>query len=98
MSGARFGFGEVLRCKLTGIKGTVLCILYYSTGCIHYMLSPQGLNKEGNMREYLYLDEDRLERTGKTIDIGQYTHGKGGSSEEKRSGPMAAPCRRQGKL
>ena len=37
-------------------------------------------------------------RTGKTIDIGQYTHGKGGSSEEKRSGPMAAPCCRQGKL
>ena len=39
--------------------GSVLGITFYSTGCVHYGLSPLTLKKDGEMGEWVWFDESR---------------------------------------
>jgi hypothetical protein len=60
MDSAKFSMRDVLKDKVSGFKGQVHGITYYSTGCIHYGLAPLKLNKEGLLLDWQWLDETRL--------------------------------------
>ena len=57
----RFNLNDVLKDKVTGFTGVCLGISRYATGCIHYGLMPQKINKDGTIAQnYEWLDESRL--------------------------------------
>lgn len=61
----KFELNEVVKEKVTGFTGVVMCRSEYNTGCIQYGLLKQSLNKDGNIDEWIFLDETRLEATTK---------------------------------
>jgi len=87
---AKFGFGQILKDRISGFTGAVMGISYYATGCIHYGLAPLELDKDGKVKTWEYLDETRLEDTGKIRDVGPRTINKQ-QSTESRGGPVDHP-------
>lgn len=61
-----FDFGDLLKDVVTGFEGIVMVKALYSTGCLHYGLSPQQSAKtdKGSPEDpnWLWYDESRLER------------------------------------
>lgn len=56
----KFGVGEVIKDKVTGFEGVVMCQSYYFTGGNHYGLVAQEKEKDGGVPDYIWLDESRL--------------------------------------
>jgi len=56
----KYDIGDELKDKVSGFIGIVLGITQYSTGCIHYGLSAQVLGKEGDVKNWEWFDETRL--------------------------------------
>lgn len=57
----KFQLNDVLKDRITGFVGVCLGISEYSTGCIHYGLCTQKVNKDGAIpNNYEWLDESRL--------------------------------------
>lgn len=87
----KFKMGDVLKDKVTGFTGAVLCISRYSTGCTHYALQAQKVGKDGKISEWENFDETRLTKTTKkSVSFDQPEEDK-----PKRSvgGPAPAPSR-----
>jgi hypothetical protein len=57
----KYKFWDVLRDKASGWTGICLAVTFYATGCIHYGLSPNKLTKDGDLKDWLWFDESRLE-------------------------------------
>jgi hypothetical protein len=87
---SKFGFGQVLKDKVSGFEGAVMGIFQYATGCVHYGLAPLNLDKDGKVIPWENFDESRLEDTGKIRDIGPLTIGKP-APEKTTSGPVSHP-------
>ena len=45
----KYGMGDKLRDKVSGLKGVVLGYTYYATGCLHYGLAPVNTSKDGGI-------------------------------------------------
>jgi hypothetical protein len=61
MDSTKFSMHDVLKDKVSGLKGVVLGITFYDTGCIHYGLAPQKLKEDGTVHDWTWFDESRLE-------------------------------------
>ena len=55
--------GVVAKDVVTGFEGVVMGRAQYLTGCDQYMVKPQGLDKDGKVRDSVWFDENRLEVT-----------------------------------
>jgi heat shock protein HspQ len=60
MENFKFALGEIVKDRITGFKGVVVCQSKYLTGCSRYGLLSQELTKEGNPADWCYFDEDCL--------------------------------------
>ena len=78
---AKWDNGDSLKCKITGFEGVVMVVAYYSTGCIHYGLLSEKLNKDGGMDDWLWLDQSRLDLVAKSVTVFDV-------DEDSPSGPM----------
>lgn len=56
----KFNMGDRVKDIVSGYTGVILAMTYYSTGCRHYGIAPEKTGKDGNIREYEWLDESRL--------------------------------------
>lgn len=61
MRKAKFSNGDKLRDRVTNLEGVVMVVAFYSTGCIHYGLQPQGIKDSGEPKDWTWLDESRLD-------------------------------------
>ena len=61
---AEFGFGDVLKDKITGFEGTVTGFAAYITGCAQLLLTPR-VGGDGKYPEGTWIDVDRLEAVKK---------------------------------
>ena len=57
----KFELGQVVKDKITGYQGIVMVRAEYSTGCTHYGVLSQELDKNGSERPWNWLDESRWE-------------------------------------
>jgi hypothetical protein len=78
----KFKLGDVVREIFTGYTGVVVGVTFYLTGCTHYGIFNQELDKDGNMRDWVWLDGSKLELvkelTKTTINV---TGNSGGPSQ-----------------
>lgn len=91
----KFKMGDVLKDKVTGFIGVVLCISRYSTGCTHYSIQAQKVGKDGKVADWETFDETRLVKTKqKSLSFDQPEQDKL-KAKPKRSvgGPAPAPSR-----
>jgi len=58
--------GKQARDRVTGFEGIITARIQHLTGCDRYLLTPP-VDKEGNFREPIWLDEGLLEITGNGI-------------------------------
>jgi len=56
----KYGMGDELKDPITGFTGIVLSITEHSTGCIHYGLQAQSLDKDGKPGVDCWFDQTRL--------------------------------------
>ena len=59
----KYDFGDLLRDIVTGFEGIVMVKALYSTGCLHYGLSPQKMSKQDSNisdPQWIWYDESRL--------------------------------------
>lgn len=64
--GYKFELGEVVKDKVTGFSGIVIGRASHISGCDTYGVQPKEL-KDGMPQEAKWLDEPRLNATGKSI-------------------------------
>jgi len=86
-----FDLGEVLVDVVTGLQGVVMGRTQYITGCTHYGLLAQKLDKDGKVRDWEWMDEKRLKRTGKKISFDSVSVQKVTKPSKKLGGPAPAP-------
>lgn len=77
---SKFKNGDFLEDIVTGFKGVVMVVAFYSTGCIHYGLQDNKMNKDGLFNDWQWLDSSRLRLLEKDIVEFEIT--------DKPSGPM----------
>jgi hypothetical protein len=58
---SKFEFGDLVRDTVSKFEGIVMVSALYSTGCTHYGLAPQELDKDGEPRKWEWFDQTRLE-------------------------------------
>lgn len=56
----KFDFFDRIKDRVSGYQGVVLGMSFYSTGCRHYGIASEKLNKDKKIGEYEWLDESRL--------------------------------------
>lgn len=56
-----FENGRIVRDLITGFQGCVRSRADYLTGCNRYAVQQRELDKDGNRREWQWIDEDELE-------------------------------------
>ena len=57
----KFKLGDVVRDIITGYTGIIVGVTFYLTGCTHYGILNQELDKDGNIRDWVWLDGSKLE-------------------------------------
>lgn len=61
----KFELGEILKDIVTGYTGVAMGRTQYFTGCNHYGLLSQKVNKDGDPDNWCWFDQSRLARTNK---------------------------------
>ena len=74
----KFELGTVVRDKVTGFTGVIVCQSKYLTGCNRYSLQDQKLGKDGKPQDWVAFDEDQLDSVKKTVKI----------RKEQKGGPV----------
>jgi len=64
----KFALGELVKDRVTGFSGVVVCQSTYLTGCLRYSIQSQKLEK-GVPTDWVQLDEDQLVSLKKNIDL-----------------------------
>jgi len=62
----KFELGDTVKDKITGEQGVVMVRAHYYTGCVHYGFQPEDRNKEGEVRNWVWADEVRVEKIAVT--------------------------------
>ena len=55
-----FQMNDILQDKISGFKGQVQGITFYSTGCVHYGLAATKLKTDGTIHSWEWFDTSRL--------------------------------------
>lgn len=80
---SKFTFGDIVKHKITNVKGVVMGVYFYHTGCTHYGVQPLPKKKGEVAKDGWVNDEESLwEATGKTIQK---------SAAEPKGGPHQQP-------
>ncbi len=66
--------GEIVADRITGFKGTAIARCEYLNGCIQYEVRPKGLDKEGKIKESVWIDEQQLTDEFKATRGGPANH------------------------
>jgi hypothetical protein len=74
--------GSEVRDRVTGFKGIAVAKVEYINGCIQYGIRGKIL-KDGKFPDAIYIDEEHLEATGKSVKIEKK---ETGAENEKPSG------------
>ena len=61
--------GNIVRCMVTGFKGTAIARLEYLNGCIQYGIKPVMDKKTGKIEDAQYIDSQQLEVVSTGISI-----------------------------
>ena len=56
----KFKMRDKVKDKITGFEGIILAISEYDTGCTHYGVASQDLDKDGKVKEWEWFDTSRL--------------------------------------
>jgi hypothetical protein len=59
----KFDLRETLKDMVTEFEGVVMARTQYATDCNHYGLLSKKLDEKGNPKDYVWIDETRLEST-----------------------------------
>lgn len=81
----KFEMFDRLKDQVSGFTGVVLGRTEYSTGCKHYGLAAEAVNKEGTVPDWQWFDETRL------LKVGQKTIEATTAVQSKRGGPSPNP-------
>ena len=65
----KFAMNQVVKDVISGFQGVILARVEYATGCKHYGIAPQSVNKDGKISEWEYLDESRLMAVGTDVKL-----------------------------
>jgi hypothetical protein len=60
----KFEMWDILKDIVSGREGVVMGITFYATDCVHYGLAPQKTKDTGEMLEWAWFDETRLQKKG----------------------------------
>lgn len=82
MDKAKFNMFDTVKDNVSGLKGKILGITFYDTGCIHYGIAQTKLRKDGTLHEWTFLDESRLTLISKAVKA---------KTKKPRSGPDMNP-------
>ena len=63
----RIELGDLVIDKVTKFKGIATQKVFYLQGCARFAVSPQGLDKDGKIKESLFFDEPQLEISKKAV-------------------------------
>ena len=86
----KFEFGDKVKHIVLGIEGIVMAYTFYSTGCIHYGVQRIEFDEDGDPKDWLWYDENRL----KLVKAGEVKFDSYISEGKRTSGP--APCAPRG--
>lgn len=78
MVNSKYGLGDHLREKVTGLEGIVMVVAKYATGCVHVGIQPHGLDSNGKRREWDWIDQSQMELVEKrkvVFDVDENTPG-----------------------
>ncbi len=56
----KFELGQKVKDKFTDYEGIIMARIQYLTGCVQYHVLNQELDKDGDIRDWLSFDENRL--------------------------------------
>lgn len=59
---SKYDIGDQLKDVVSGYVGIVMCISFYSTGCVHYGLAPKKLTENVKVGDWEWIDQSRLTR------------------------------------
>lgn len=71
----KFALGQIVKEKITGFTGVIMARTEHITGCTQYGILPRTTDKDGQIPSWTWLDEDRLEATGKIVEIQKQNNG-----------------------
>lgn len=63
----RIELGDLVQDAVTKFKGIATQKVYYLQGCARFALNPQGLTKEGKMKDSFFFDEPQLTVVKKAV-------------------------------
>lgn len=63
-----YGLGKEAKDKVTGFKGVITGRSDFIAGCRQYCLTPP-MKDDGTLPESKWMDEERLELTGESVDV-----------------------------
>lgn len=69
MTNFKFELGQIVKDKVTGFIGVVVCRSQYLTGCNRYAIQARIVTPEGKIPEWVYFDEDLMLVEGENINI-----------------------------
>ena len=67
----KFRLGDRLRDKISGFEGIATVRAQYLNGCEQYLLKPQGLKEDGDIKDGYYFDSQQLVLVGYGILVEQ---------------------------
>jgi len=85
--GFKFELGQGVKDLVTGFSGIISQRTEYLTGCARYGVQPKELDKDGKIKDAVYLDENSIVPFGKSITIvkPKGTEDKGGPQKDAPS-------------
>jgi hypothetical protein len=75
--------GDLVRDRITGASGIVVCVSHYLTGCTHVQIQGKA-GKDGKPPEWISIEETRCEVLKKGVEK---------VTQPARSGPVPMPAK-----
>ncbi|MBW1784166.1 MAG: hypothetical protein JRL30_25930 [Deltaproteobacteria bacterium] len=77
--------GDEVQDPVTGLKGIAIAVIHFLTGCDQILVQPQGLTKDGEIKDSRYIDEPIL----KVIKRKSISFTKDVKEAKKKGGPKS---------
>lgn len=65
----KFELGAPVQDTISGFEGVIMGRTEYFTGCVQYGLLKKELTKDGNIPDWIWLDEARLWQVGSYVEM-----------------------------
>lgn len=57
----KINLGDKVRDKITKLEGIAVAKIEFLNGCLQYAIQPEGLNKDGEVKEQSFVDSQQIE-------------------------------------